>query len=55
MSCLQNIFNKQQPEVYMEYKYYDFDYAQNTMAKIEENNKIVKLKNYKNNLIDLEK
>ena len=46
MSCLENIFNNQSPDRYMEYKYYDFKYTQMTMAKIE-NDKIIKITSQK--------
>ena len=57
MSCLQNILNKQRPEDYMQYKYYNFGYAQMTIAKIENNNKITKIDSVKftTNTIDLER
>ena len=46
MSCLENIFNNQSPDRYMEYKYYDFKYTQMTMSKIE-NDKIIKITSQK--------
>lgn len=42
LSCLENIIRGQNPEKYKAYKYYPFNYAQSTIAKMDKNDKIEK-------------
>lgn len=56
MSCLQNILNKQSPDEYMQYKYYNFGYTQTVIAKIENNKiNIIDFLDRNTNIVDLEK
>ena len=43
LSCLENVIRGQSPEKYKAYKYYPFNYAQMTIAKIDANDNIKKV------------